>query len=448
MQEVFAGFLSYTDEQIGRLLRFLEEAGLLAETLVMVVSDNGASAEGGALGSFNEFRFYNGFEESLEDNLAHLEELGSPLTHNHYPTGWAMAGNTPFRRYKSTVHYGGVRDPLILHWPARIGDHGGVRTQFHHAVDTYATLLDLVGVDAPEVYRGVPQLPVHGVSIAYTFDDPGAASRRRTQYFEMVGHRGLYHDGWKAVVHHERGLPFDDDRWELYEVAADWSECHDLAARYPERLRELVERWWVEAGRYNVLPLSDGFLAHVSRSLERRGGRQFRYERGVRIGGAARPDLRNRPYRIVAEVDIPQKGAEGVLFALGGRFAGQALFVQAGELVFDYNHTGTHFTVRSDRPVPSGGCRLEMRFRRLADNEGLATLLIDGAEVGSGPVRTLAVFDSCEPLDVGCDLGTPVSEAYESPYSFTGTLNSVAVEVGERGAIDVVAEFEAAVREQ
>ena len=273
MMEVFAGFLSHTDQQIGRLLDFLKETGQFDNTLIMVVSDNGASAEGGPTGTTNELQFFNNAPEPLEDSIRAIDELGGPTTFNHYPWGWTWAGNTPFRRWKRETYRGGACDPFLVHWPKGIKARGEIRDQYAHIIDMVPTVLDVLGVEPPATIRGVTQAPLHGVSFAHTFDDPAAPTRHRTQYFEMFGHRAIDHDGWRAVCpwpgpsFAEAGKPFgtpitaetltdlDAHHWELYHVAEDPAENHDLADEHRDKLIEMIAQWYVEAGKYNVLPI-------------------------------------------------------------------------------------------------------------------------------------------------------------------------------------------------
>ncbi len=256
-QETYAGFMEHTDDQIGRLTAFLEGKGLLNNTLLLLLSDNGASQEGGLFGTTNQMSWPNGMPRSVAQNLERLDDIGGLHVHANYPLGWAQVSNTPFQRFKQNVHFGGVRDPLVVHWPARIRGRGEIRSQFHHLIDVVPTVLDVLGLEAPTTYRGVPQLPVAGISMAYTFGDARVPGARKTQYFEMYGHRGIYSDGWKAVTFHVKGTPFDSDRWELYNVTEDFSETRDLASQYPEKVRQLQALWFAEAERYGALPLDD-----------------------------------------------------------------------------------------------------------------------------------------------------------------------------------------------
>ncbi len=266
LQEAYAAFMDHTDTQIGRLVGFLEEIGALDNTLLLLMSDNGASQEGGARGALDEMKFFQGIEEDLDVALGRLDDIGGPASHPNYPWGWSMVGNTPLKRYKQNTHGGGVRSPMVVHWPNGIAAGGAIRDAFAHAVDIVPTVLDVLGVDAASEVGGVLQQPIHGASLRATFDDRSAPAPRVTQYFEMFGHRGIYHDGWKAVTYHEPGTSFDDDIWELYHLASDFSEVHDLADTEPARLARMAERWWTEAGRYDVLPLDDRPIWELTRA--------------------------------------------------------------------------------------------------------------------------------------------------------------------------------------
>ena len=259
LQEAFAGFLEHTDAEIGRLIAFLRDLGELDNTLILLMSDNGASQEGGPQGMVDYARYFNGYVEPIDESMARLDQIGTEHAHNNYPWGWAQAGNTPGKRYKQNTHGGGVRDPLIVHWPKGIADKGGIRPQFHHVTDITPTVLEVVGVTPPDTINGEAQMPIHGASLAYTFPNEASSerSRKQVQYFEMLGHRGIWADGWKAVAYHEAETPFDADKWELYHLDEDFSESRDLATEKPEKLKEMIELWWAEAGRNGVLPLDD-----------------------------------------------------------------------------------------------------------------------------------------------------------------------------------------------
>ena len=430
LQEVFAGFLTHADEQIGRLISFLDTQGLLDNTLLIVVSDNGASQEGRLTGSFNEGLYFNEVPEDMALNLKLLDEMGGPMTYPHYPQGWAMAGNTPFKRYKQDTHAGGNTDPFIVHWPKGIKDKGAIRTQYHHLIDVTPTVLEAIGIKQSKMLNGLEQRPFDGISMLYSFHDAAASSRRETQYYEMLGHRALYHQGWKAVANHERGADFEQDRWELYHVAEDFAESRDLAAEQPVKLRELIERWWTEAGKYNVLPLDD---RGATRSLE-----QPRYARprttltllpGLPTApNPTAPPIRNRSYSITAEVESLSANTEGVLLSQGGRFGGYSLFVQQNRLHFAYNFLGLErYTISANETLPASAATLRLEFTATERGKGVAALFVNGKKVGEGPIaRTVPVtFGLAEGITAGRDPATPVTESYQTPYAFTGTLKKV-----------------------
>ncbi len=352
LQEAFAAFLEHTDAQIGRLVADLEALGRLDNTLLLVLSDNGASQEGGPFGILHEMKYFNMLVETPDEAVARLDDIGGPHSHANYPWGWAQAGNTPFKWYKQNTHEGGVHVPLIVHWPAGVSDAGAVRDQFHHVNDIAPTVYDLLGVTAPEVYRGLEQLPVSGQSMRYTFDEPDAPTTKRAQYYEMFGHRAIVADGWKAVTRHAAGTPFDDDTWELYHYDVDRSECHDLAAAMPDRLAALVARWWDEAEDQGVLPLDDRsielfFTRYRDRSVHPTDRRYTYYPPMAPLPAQVAPAMGGRGFDLAATVDRPA-GAGGVLFATGTENSGLSVFVQDDRLVFDYNCFNDHHVVESD----------------------------------------------------------------------------------------------------
>ena len=451
LAEVHAAYVDYTDEQIGRFMDYLNESGLAENTMIVVISDNGASPEGDADGYSNMLLWSNGLSQGGESSgfqqdfmavpgsnistmLAQIDELGGPRSYPTYPLGWAMADNTPNRLYKWTSHEGGTHDPLIVYWPAGIKDKGGVRGQFCHVIDILPTVLEVLGLEAPEVYHGVPQKPVEGISIAYTFNSSDAPTRKAVQYFEMMGTRALWYDNWKAVAFHHlaSGGNFDQDIWELYNLSADISESHDLAAENPEKLKEMQERWWAEAGKYNVLPLDDRAGARYA-SIQKTGTFSYTYKPGVeKIMEPDIPDTRNSSYTITAYADIPEGGTEGVLFAIGGRFAGLSFYIQDGHLVYDYNLLGLrHYTIVSEDPVPSGKTVLSFAFDKTGPYQGEGRLFVDGKEEGTVSMPRLVPnrYSFEEGLEVGKDPQTPVNDSYVSPFRFTGTLEKVVMEV-------------------
>ncbi len=440
MQEAFAAFLDHTDDQIGRLIDWLESARLLDDTLIVLLSDNGASQEGGRHGLVNENVFFNRRRAEVADMMPHIDEIGGPNLYNNYPWGWAQAGNTPLRFYKQNTYEGGIRDPLIVHWPSGIADAGGVRDQYHHVIDVMPTILDVVGVDPPAEFGGIAQQPVEGVSMAPTFEAAAAhaPSARTVQYYEMLGHRAIYAGGWKAVTMHRQGTPFESDEWALYDTRSDFAEIHDLAQTHPDKLRELIELWWHEADKHNVLPLDD---RGVELFVLRRPGADAeqavqRFPAGVpHLDRFKAPDVRNRSFEIVASVDTAPvdvgSGADGVLVASGSRSGGLVLYVEGGRLTFEYNCLGRPYVVRADRPVPSGECELGVRYRKHDEHAGVATLWQrDGAaghtvELGAVELSTMPFRQSLYGMDVGRDLGPTVSTAYDGPNEFAGVLRWV-----------------------
>jgi arylsulfatase len=451
MQEVFAGFLTHADDHLGRLVGFLRDNALLEGTMLVALSDNGASMEGGRYGYVSP-PFRSGRFPTLADNLAQLPLLGGPLADNHYPAGWAQAGNTPLKYYKMYAHGGGIRAPLIVHWPARITSGGGWREQYHHAVDVAPTILEELGLSAPAQYRGVAQMPLHGTSMAYTFDDQGAPTRKDQQYYEIHGHRGLWHRGWKAVACHRAGMPFSDDRWELYHVDADFSECTDLAAENPTKLAELVARWWAEAGRNGVLPLEDRTITIKGNPAADPPADQatFTYLPGAFLADAAScPDLFNRDFRVAAELGGFGAGDEGILLAFGDHLAGFSVFVQGGRLVFDYNASGAHSVATTVAGVAEGATLLEVSLRSTGPRTATATLSVDGHTVAEGTVSP-TVLSGVNMTGIQCGQGrlTPVSERYTNPFPYTGHLRRVTVHLGPKAADADEAAFAAAMRDQ
>jgi arylsulfatase A-like enzyme len=425
LQEAFAAMLEHTDAQIGRLVDFLEQRGLLDDTLLLVLSDNGASREGGPFGVMDEFSFFNARWEDIDDIVANrLDDIGGPHSHSNYPWGWAQAGNSPLRWYKQNTYGGGVRDPLVVHWPRGIADFG-VRHQFCHVVDLTPTILEVTGASFLEQHNGVAQLPLHGASIAPTFSDAKAPTRS-VQYFEQMGHRGLYADGWKITTYHEQGQPFDDDEWSLYHLDGDFSECHDLGASSPEKLRELIDLWWVQAGEYGVLPLDDRTI-ELFGGVPRPGTVHARKDYVYRpplshIPADAAPPLGGRAWIITAAVDVDEK-CEGVLYARGSHNVGHSFFVKDGALQFEYNALGTRH--RAVAPVAlSGRHELFARFDRTGAG-GTLTVGCDGEDLGSVEIAQLVRMLGSTGMDIGRDALSPVTDDYVAPFPFTGLIESV-----------------------
>lgn len=444
LQAAYAAMLEHTDTHLGRLVEHLDTSGQLDNTIVLVLSDNGASQEGGPLGFVNAMSVYNMVPEPMDEKVARIDDIGGPDTHSNFPLGWAMTANTPLKRYKQNTHGGGVRDPLVIHAPGMVDDPGGLRQQFCHVADLAPTVLDLLGIGK------AAEPAMTGVSFAATVGDPEAEPAKTTQYFEMFGHRGIWHDGWKAVAFHQPGTPWEDDQWELYHLDADFSELHNRADSEPERLQALKERWWAEAEANKVLPLDDRFGERFAENAVRHTGRRRTYTFWAGMGhlpSDVAPDLRSRSYTITAEVDIPSGGADGVLIAHGDATCGYSLFVQDGYLVHDLNIGGNHQMVRSDRPVPTGGpCTLAFQMARSPGEgpfpHGTGTLLIDGEPTGILETdRIFWLMISWSGLDVGFDRGTTVSDydrtgRHIGPFAFTGTLHKVTVDLENDQDVD------------
>ncbi|MDP2773402.1 MAG: arylsulfatase [Nocardioides sp.] len=437
--EVFAGFMTHTDHHLGRLFAELERLGIADETLVMILSDNGASAEGGVTGTLNEAAGWLGHQEDVATSYARLDEIGGHDAYNHYPFGWAWAGNTPLRLWKRHAWLGGVRTPLVVRWGDRVPDPGSVRPQFCHAVDLFSTVLDAAGIEPPAAVDGVAQQPVDGVSMLSSFADPDAAEHRTLQYFEMMGSRALYHDGWKAVTDHvpnqfgERDhIPgshdFADDRWSLFRLEDDFSEAVDLADEHPDVVRRLEELWWAEAGRNQVLPLFEfpASMAHMhpgefpppSRAVYAPGGGPVQESQLPAIMGG---------FSLTARLAVPAGGAEGILTAIGDRHGGWAFYLLDGRPVATFALLDQTVRVAADDPVAEGDHEVVLRYE--AGREARAVLAVDGADVAQQPLPGLLFFPNLSSagtgLLVGRDRGLAVSGDYRPPFVFTGHLEQV-----------------------
>ena len=446
LQAAYAAMLDHADQHLARLVRFLEEAGQLEDTLVIVMSDNGASQEGGPSGLVNAMGPYNLRREPMEEKIARIGDIGGPDTHSNFPLGWGMAANTPLRRYKQNTHGGGIRDPLVMAWTKGIAAKGELRHQFCHASDLAPTLLDIVGVKPPKAINGVKQMPIEGTSFARSLKNRKAKSKSKPQYFEMFGHRGLVQDGWKAVSFHPPGSDFASDKWELYHLDKDFNELDNLAEKEPERLAAMVEEWWRQAEKSNVLPLDDRFAPRFADNAKRFHGPRNRFVFHAGMGHVptdVAPDVRNRTYTIEADARVDGPETEGVLIAHGDATTGYSLYMKDGKLAYDMNIGGEHHLIVSDRPVPAGNRRLGVRMRR-KEGRNFATLLIDGGAVGGFDTQNGFVsFISWSGLDIGRDRSSPVSH-YTAPFAFTGKLRKVTVLMDDDQVLDAKAAADAA----
>lgn len=462
MAEVYAGFLSHADHQIGRLLDEIDDLGERENTIVVVVSDNGASGEGGPNGSVNEMKFINGVPDDMADNLVLLDELGGPRTYNHYPNGWAMAFNTPFKMWKRYEFNGGTADPCIISWPAGSSARGEIREQYHHAVDLVPTILDALGVETPTHIKGHEQSTFDGVSMRYSLDDGAAPTQRRTQFYSMLGSRALWHDGWKAITNHPTlsgWSHFNDDEWELYHTDVDRAELHNLAAEHPEKLRELVNLWFAEAGRNQAFPLDDRSAFEIvmtPRPILAAPRDRYVYFPGMsEVPESQSANIRNRSFVLGALVDLPQPGASGVLFAQGSEFGGHALYIRDNRLHYVNNFVGLfEQKVDADEDLPIGeNLILSASFAKDGEDgpgvaTGLLTLFHGDRAVGSKRIKTQAGKFSLagEGLAVGRDSGAPVTADYPgtAPWAFTGgTLHRLRVDVSGEPYLDLEREAQA-----
>ena len=452
MMEIYAGYLEQTDYNVGRVLDAIAQLGQLDNTLVIyIVGDNGASPEGLVNGSLNEIAVLNGIQEDYRAVLKHKDDLGTWKTHNHYPVGWAHAMDTPLQYFKQVAsHYGGTRNGMVISWPARIKDQSGIRSQWHHTIDIAPTILDVTRLQQPSIVNGVAQKPIEGVSMAYSFDDAKAPSTRRTQYFEMFGQRAIYHDGWVACTTPPTAVEpveltgdvISDYKWELYHVAEDFSEAVNVADKYPDKLHELQLLFYAEAARYNVLPLDHSRIARLDVSIRpslTRGRTEFTYYGPLsRIPEGAAPDVKNKSFRITADVVLPKGGEQGVVLTQGGLSAGYALMFKDGKPAFHYNVANVaHFNIAAMDALTPGKHTIAFDFKYDGGGMGkggTGTINVDGKEVAKGRVgSTMPVrFSLDETFDIGEDTGTPVSEDYDVPFKFTGQIEKVVVNLGER----------------
>jgi arylsulfatase len=449
--EVYAGFAEHTDAQVGRLVDALEELECLENTIIFyILGDNGASGEGGELGTINEYLDWNGADVSTADILAQADELGGPSTWPHYPAGWALAMDTPYQWVKQVAsHYGGTRNGLIVHWPAGIEEPGGLRHQWHHVIDVVPTILEAAHLPAPTVVDGAVQQPIEGTAMNYSLNAPSAPDRHITQYFEIGGSRGIYHDGWVAcTVHrpapwnfHNPEMPsFRDDIWELYDTDSDWSQAWNIADEHPQRLGQLKELFLIEAARYQVLPLDDRPMAVRCHAADRGRIETMTFQPNAhRFHGDAIPNIIGKSYSITAEIVVPDGAVEGVICAQGGRFSGWSLYCKDGTLTYCQNLGSKKETyyVRATEPLPHG--KHEIKFTFDYEGEGLGQagtgmLLVDGLPVGKGHIpRTVAfLFQVSEEFNVGVDPLTPVTDEYKQfDNAFAGVIGWVRIDLGQ-----------------
>jgi len=452
--EVYAAFMEHTDHHIGRLVDTLQDLQVLDDTLIyVIVGDNGASAEGTLNGLFNEMCIFNGMPEveTLEFLKSKINDFGGPNAYNHFAVGWAHAMDTPYQWTKQVAsHWGGTRNGTIVHWPKGIKAKGEIRTQFSHVIDIAPTILEAAGLPHPMIVNSVQQAPIEGVSMLYGFDDANAPDRHETQYFEMFCNRGIYHKGWTAVTRHStpwdmsKSLPaFDDDVWELYDTNKDWSQSKDLAKENPEKLRELQRLWLIEATKYSVLPLDDRRIERFNSDLAGRpqlikGNRQILFSGMGRLSENSMINIKNKSHSVTAEIVVPKSGAEGVIIAQGGAFAGWSLYAREGKLKYCYNLLGIKlFYAASDERIPEGQHQVRMEFQY--DGGGLAKggnvlLYVDGKKAGDGRVDMTVpmAFSGDETCDVGKGTGSAVSPDYNAKHNeFNGEVNWVEIDIGK-----------------
>jgi len=446
--EVFAAQMEWVDLQIGRVVSELERIDELDNTLIFVTADNGASGEGGLAGTFNETYVLNGLQTPLDANLRAQEDWGRENTYPHYHAGWAMAGNTPFRYFKQSEHRGGQTDHLVVHWPNGIKAKGEIRSQYHHIADIAPTIMEAVGISVPETYHGVKQQPMEGTSMLYAFDDANAPNARNRQYYEMFGNRAIWVDGWKAVALHANRMPwelnkvepFENDPWELYNVAEDFSESTDLAAKYPEKLEELKKIFDEEAWKYNVYPLYDDMIKRLGAQQDRLFGdqKEFVYfaPGAVRIAEKSSAPVKNRAHTIETNIDL--KGdEEGVIVCVGGMTGGYTMFIKDNRLYYDYNFLdGVHYILKSE-PLPKGKTDLKFNFIKTKPFGGEGELYINGKKVDEVemPQMHIATYSLAETFDVGRDTGTQVSKMYDGPFKFNKKLDRVIFTVSDDNTV-------------
>jgi arylsulfatase len=438
LQEAYAGFMAHTDDQIGRLVDGLQAMGVLDDTLIVLLSDNGASPEGGPTGAIN-LRKHMVYElDDPKQAVQHLDKIGTAHAFNHYPTGWAQVSNTPLKWYKKDTHGGGVRAPLIVRWPRGIQARGEIRTQFHHVIDIAPTVYELLGVTPPDQLAGIAQQPLHGLSMAYSFDHGAAPTRRRQQYFELLGDRALWQDGWKAVTRHRRGTPMESDVWELYHLDKDFSEARNLAEAEPERLRRMIADWLGEAEKYSVLPLDDREWERAAERIREGARAQYVYRpRMARIDRLMAPDVTGKSFRIDAALKKGQSPLDGVLFAWGSRLGGLVLYARGGKLVLEYVFSqDERVVIDVPETLPAGDVAVVATFDR--NSQGGLDVALTGTGLPSASGRSPKAWPThgmTAGISCGHDAGHPVSDVYAAPFPFTGAeISQVTLSVRKDGA--------------
>ena len=456
--EVYAGFMEHTDHHVGRLIDALKEMEVLDDTLVyVIIGDNGASAEGTLHGAFNEMANFNGMAEleTPEFMMSKLDEFGGEASYGHYAVGWSWAMNSPYQWTKQVAsHWGGTRNGTIVHWPQGIQEKGAIRNQFCHVIDVAPTILEAAGLPEPTIVNSVQQSPYEGTSMLYSFNEAAAPERHETQYFEMFCNRGIYHKGWSAVTKHRtpwvmtgQAMPaFDDDIWELYDGNKDWTQARDLAKENPQKLHELQRLFLIEATKYNVLPLDDRqaerFIPELAgRPTLIKGNRQLLFAGMGRLSESSVVNIKNKSFAVTTDIEVPDKGAEGVFIAQGGRFGGWALYAKSGKGKFVYNVLGIkEYSIEADQPIPAGRHQVRMEFAYDGGGMGkggTVTLYYDGQEAGKGRVEQTQgfIFSADETTDVGCESGTPVSPDYNAKTSrFNGKIHWVQIDLDKDAA--------------
>jgi arylsulfatase len=453
MMEVFAAYGAHCDYHMGRIVNAVKQLPDADNTMIIYIAgDNGASAEGGLEGSLSENMFFNGFSEHWQDNIKVIDELGGPKHFNHFPSAWAHAMDTPFQWTKQVAsHFGGTRNPMIISWPARIKDKGGLRSQFMHVIDITPTIYEVAGITAPVRINGIEQKPIEGISFAYTFDDAHAKERRTTQYFELGCNRGIYQDGWMASALSfvpwqpvRTGFDPDKQKWELYKIDEDFSQANDLAARNPLKLRQLEDLWWVQAAKYNVLPLDwrggERMNAEAMGRPSLIGGRKTMvyYPGTIGVPDAASPPMLNKSWTITAEIEVPEGGANGMIVTQGGVEGGYGLYLRDGKPTFVYNYLGIERpTFTAKNPLRKGKATLVVDFRYDGGGTGKGgaiTVSAGGAKIAEGRLQKTIpnTMPICEGLDIGMDVGSPVDFTYKPPFAFTGKIEKVTIDLKEK----------------